>query len=118
MVESSPKLTNRIIDLGDLNRMQIKGKQKFIVKNDSLIEAYWEDNTVVTTKYTLANFVPKNLFLVQFAKLANIYFLIITMLQVIPSISISNNKPVMAVPLIGVLFLSMAKDAWEDYSRY
>jgi hypothetical protein len=38
-------------------------------------------------------------------------------LQTIPMISISNNKPAMALPLIGVVIVSMIKDAFEDYKR-
>ena len=39
-------------------------------------------------------------------------------MQIIPSISISNNKPVMALPLAIVVLVSMFKDAIEDYKRH
>ena len=39
------------------------------------------DNSIHTSKYTVADFVPKNL-IEQFSKLANIYFLIMMILQV------------------------------------
>ena len=39
------------------------------------------DNSIHTSKYTFVNFVPKNL-IEQFSKLANIYFLIMMILQV------------------------------------
>ena len=53
----------------------------------------------------------------QFKKAPNVYFLVICFLQVIPLISISNNKPAMALPLVGVVLVSMVKDAFEDYKR-
>ena len=40
-----------------------------------------ENNKISTSKYTLLNFIPKIL-LEQFSKMANIYFLIIAVMQV------------------------------------
>ena len=54
----------------------------------------------------------------QFSKASNIYFLIIMFMQMIPDISISNGKPSNLMPLSTVLFVSMVKDAFEDYKRY
>jgi hypothetical protein len=42
-------------------------------------------NAVVTSKYTMWNFIPKNIY-EQFRRVANIYFLIISLLQVRPRI--------------------------------
>lgn len=39
-------------------------------------------------------------------------------MQTIKKISISNGKPVMAAPLGLVIFVSMLKDAFEDYQRH
>lgn len=39
-------------------------------------------------------------------------------MQMIPHISISNGQPAMAPPLAFVVFLSMIKDAYEDYKRH
>lgn len=39
-------------------------------------------------------------------------------MQTIPEISISNGQPVMAAPLALVVFVSMLKDAYEDYNRH
>lgn len=40
-------------------------------------------NAIRTTKYTWLTFLPKNLF-EQFSKMANVYFLFIMLLQIIP----------------------------------
>lgn len=45
------------------------------------------------------------------------YFLVIMFMQMIDKISISNGSPAMAPPLAFVVFLSMIKDAYEDYKR-
>jgi phospholipid-transporting ATPase len=74
-------------------------------------------NIVRTSKYNIVTFIPLNL-LSQFKKMANVYFLLISFLQTIKSISISDGKSVMAVPLVFVLLVSMVKDAFEDYKRH
>lgn len=74
-------------------------------------------NSISTTKYTFYNFFFLNLF-EQFQKVANVYFLILSMLQMIPGVSITDNIPTMLPPLTFILLLSMAKDVYEDYKRY
>ena len=71
-----------------------------------------------TSKYTWYNFLPINLFEQFTKKIANLYFLIITFMQMIKVISISNGAPVMALPLAFVVVVSMIKDAYEDYKRH
>lgn len=75
------------------------------------------NNTVRTSKYNVFTFLPLNI-LNQFKKMANVYFLIISFMQTIKSISISDGKSVMAVPLVFVIMVSMVKDAFEDYKRH
>lgn len=74
------------------------------------------DNGIKTSKYTPINFVPKNLF-VQFSKVANLYFLIIGIMQMIPQISVSGGFPVIFVPLSIVVGVSAIKDFYEDLKR-
>lgn len=47
-------------------------------------------NSIRTSKYTWLTFIPKNLF-EQFSKMANVYFLFIMVLQIIPPISITGG---------------------------
>lgn len=74
------------------------------------------DNAIKTSKYTPITFVPKNLF-VQFSKVANLYFLIIGIMQMIPQISVSGGFPVIFVPLSIVIGVSAIKDFYEDLKR-
>jgi phospholipid-transporting ATPase len=61
-------------------------------------------------------FLPFSL-LKQFARIANIYFLIIAILSLIPAIS--SISPLTAIlPLIFVLLVSMVREGLEDFSRY
>lgn len=73
-------------------------------------------NYVSTTKYNLLTFVPLALIL-QFRRYANLYFLACAIMQSIPLIS--PLSPLSAVlPLVFVISLSMAREAFEDYKRY
>lgn len=75
------------------------------------------DNKIVTSKYNILNFLPLNLFW-QFSKFANLYFLILVVMECFPLISDSNGVPVLALPLCFVVGLSMIKDIYEDYIRH
>jgi phospholipid-transporting ATPase len=80
-------------------------------------QVFFTNNTVSTTKYTVFTFLPLNL-LYQFSKIANLYFLFLTILQIIPEVSISDGIPTILAPLAFIVLLSMVKDAFEDYKRY
>ena len=67
------------------------------------------DNSINTSKYTIIDFIPLNL-IIQFSKLPNIYFLIIGIMQMIPSITNSGGFPVIFIPLTMVVTVSAIKD--------
>jgi phospholipid-translocating ATPase len=73
-------------------------------------------NTIRSSRYTLWNFVPRQLFF-QFSKLANAYFLIISILQMIPGLSTTGNYTTIA-PLLVFVTISMAKEGYDDFRRY
>lgn len=74
------------------------------------------DNTIVTSKYTAWNFLPKCLF-EQFRRIANVYFLVISVLQVGTNLS-PTSKYATILPLMGVVGVTMIKEAIEDYVRF
>ena len=75
----------------------------------------FKNNTINTRKYNWVTFIPHALML-QFARPANIYFLISAILQCIPAIS--PLSPVTAlVPIIFVLSVSLIREAIEDCNR-
>lgn len=76
----------------------------------------YASNQVLTAKYTLYNFVFKNL-LEQFRRVANLFFLLIVILQFFPQFT-TINPGVSMLPLLAVLAITMAKDGYEDIKRH
>eukprot|EP01116_Phalansterium_solitarium_P015183 TRINITY_DN3338_c0_g4_i1.p1 TRINITY_DN3338_c0_g4~~TRINITY_DN3338_c0_g4_i1.p1 ORF type:complete len:1533 (+),score=566.23 TRINITY_DN3338_c0_g4_i1:101-4699(+) len=83
---------------------------------DSNDKSGFPDNTQRTTKYTLWNFLPKNLF-EQFRRASNIYFLAVVIITLVPQVS-PLNPVTSLLPVIFVLVVTAAKEAIEDYKRY
>ncbi|KXS16560.1 phospholipid-translocating P-type ATPase [Gonapodya prolifera JEL478] len=76
----------------------------------------WTTNKVKTSKYSLLTFLPKNLF-EQFRRLANFFFLTITIIQFFPDFQ--QIEPIVAaLPLIIIVFLTAVKDGIEDWRRH
>ncbi|KAK4255533.1 hypothetical protein QN277_008521 [Acacia crassicarpa] len=74
------------------------------------------DNCISNRKYTLLNFLPKNLW-EQFSRFMNQYFLLIACLQLWPLITPVNPASTWG-PLIFIFAVSASKEAWDDYNRY
>uniref|UniRef100_A0A3B3WPU5 Phospholipid-transporting ATPase n=1 Tax=Poecilia mexicana TaxID=48701 RepID=A0A3B3WPU5_9TELE len=73
-------------------------------------------NAIKTSKYNFFTFLPLNLF-EQFQRIANAYFLVLLVLQLIPEIS-SLSWFTTVVPLALVLTVTAAKDATDDINRH
>ena len=73
-------------------------------------------NTITSSRYTLYNFIPRQLF-AQFSKLANFYFLCVSSLQMIPNLSTTGTFTTI-VPLAFFVVISMAKEGYDDLRRY
>lgn len=74
------------------------------------------NNRIRTTKYTLLNFVPRNLF-EQFHRAANLYFLFLVVLNWVPLVE-AFQKEITMLPLVVVLTIIAVKDGLEDYRKY
>ena len=73
-------------------------------------------NKYVTSKYTVWNFLPKNLF-EQFLRVANFYFLLIVILMLIPGVA--PISPITTIlPLVAILSVSAIRSAVEDHARH
>ena len=91
--------------------------QFYINDNNKNLQEYphFKDNRIDTTKYNIITFLPKAL-IIQFVRLANIYFLVSAILQCIPIIS--PLAPATAVvPIIIVLSVSIIREGIEDCQR-
>jgi magnesium-transporting ATPase (P-type) len=85
-------------------------------KKKSKKKSEFISNKVRTARYTLANFLPKQL-IAQFSKLANVYFLFISCLQVIPNLS-PTGKYTTLIPLCLFVSIAMLREAYDDYKRH
>ncbi|KAK1760402.1 putative phospholipid-transporting ATPase DNF3 [Echria macrotheca] len=73
-------------------------------------------NFIRSSRYTVWDFLPKQLFF-QFSKLANFYFLVIGIMQMIPGLSTTGTYTTIG-PLIFFVGFSIAKEGYDDYRRY
>uniref|UniRef100_Q9P241-2 Isoform 2 of Phospholipid-transporting ATPase VD n=1 Tax=Homo sapiens TaxID=9606 RepID=Q9P241-2 len=104
----TPKLSGR-------HRIVVPHIQPFKDEYEKFSGAY-VNNRIRTTKYTLLNFVPRNLF-EQFHRAANLYFLFLVVLNWVPLVE-AFQKEITMLPLVVVLTIIAIKDGLEDYRKY
>lgn len=74
------------------------------------------NNIVTLSKYTIYNFIPKQL-KAQFSKVANCYFMIVAILQMIPTWSTTGQYTTI-IPLLIFMSISIAREAFDDWKRH
>ncbi|SSD61224.1 related to Probable phospholipid-transporting ATPase DNF3 [Saccharomycodes ludwigii] len=74
------------------------------------------DNVITSSRYTIYSFLPLQLY-AQFSKLANIYFFIIAILQMIPGWSTTGTFTTI-IPICIFMGISMAREVWDDFRRH
>ncbi|KAK3145027.1 hypothetical protein QOZ80_4AG0321700 [Eleusine coracana subsp. coracana] len=89
---------------------------RFVYINDDSCRNSYSNNRISNTKYTIWNFLPKNLW-EQFRRFMNQYFLLIACLQ-LWSIITPVSPATTWGPLIIIFIVSASKEAWDDYNRY
>uniref|UniRef100_A0A8D3DT71 Phospholipid-transporting ATPase n=1 Tax=Scophthalmus maximus TaxID=52904 RepID=A0A8D3DT71_SCOMX len=82
---------------------------------EAFIQQRFPDNRIVSSKYTFWNFVPKNMF-EQFRRVANFYFLIIFLVQLI--IDTPTSPITSGLPLFFVITVTAIKQGYEDWLRH
>lgn len=102
----------------DHGRIGQRGYSRVVYCNDpdnpDAVRLNYRRNYVFTTKYTVANFIPKSLF-EQFRRVANIYFLVVAFVSFSPLAPYS--APSVLLPLVVVIGGTMAKEGVEDWRR-
>uniref|UniRef100_A0A665X0B6 Phospholipid-transporting ATPase n=1 Tax=Echeneis naucrates TaxID=173247 RepID=A0A665X0B6_ECHNA len=83
--------------------------------NEAINPPKFCDNRIVSSKYTVWNFLPKNLF-EQFRRIANFYFLIIFLVQVI--VDTPTSPVTSGLPLFFVITVTAIKQGYEDWLRH
>lgn len=73
-------------------------------------------NTITSSKYSVYTFLPKQL-RAQLSKVANCYFLVVAIMQMVPSWS-TTGKYTTIVPLLIFMSISMAREAFDDWRRH
>ncbi|CAL1588546.1 unnamed protein product [Knipowitschia caucasica] len=82
---------------------------------EAFIQQRYPDNRITSSKYTFWNFVPKNMF-EQFRRVANFYFLIIFLVQLI--IDTPTSPVTSGLPLFFVITVTAIKQGYEDWLRH
>ncbi|XP_038123447.1 probable phospholipid-transporting ATPase IH isoform X2 [Cyprinodon tularosa] len=82
---------------------------------EAFIQQRFPDNRIVSSKYTFWNFIPKNMF-EQFRRVANFYFLIIFLVQLI--IDTPTSPITSGLPLFFVIIVTAIKQGYEDWLRH
>lgn len=89
-------------------------------KNDLLVDERTNKpyckNNITSSRYTVYSFLPKQLY-AQFSKVANIYFFVIAILQMIPGWSTTGTYTTI-IPLLVFMGISMTREAWDDLRRH
>ncbi|KAK6922097.1 P-type ATPase, N-terminal [Dillenia turbinata] len=110
--------TNRITSTVRLGRVEPQApghRNIFCNDREANFLVRFKGNSISTTKYNVLTFLPKGLF-EQFRRVANLYFLTISILSTTP---ISPVSPITnVVPLSLVLLVSLIKEAFEDWKRF
>lgn len=73
-------------------------------------------NGITSSRYTVYSFFPRQLAF-QFTKVANIYFLCISILQMIPGLSTTGTYTTI-IPLSIFVLLAMAREGYDDIRRH
>uniref|UniRef100_A0A3P9K8P8 Phospholipid-transporting ATPase n=1 Tax=Oryzias latipes TaxID=8090 RepID=A0A3P9K8P8_ORYLA len=84
-------------------------------QNGHYIPQRFADNRIISSKYTVWNFVPKNMF-EQFRRIANFYFLIIFLVQLM--IDTPTSPITSGLPLFFVITVTAIKQGYEDWLRH
>ncbi|KAH7889506.1 hypothetical protein F5I97DRAFT_1844721 [Phlebopus sp. FC_14] len=104
------------------------GAPRTVFVNQNLPDSYFDHkgkpkkehiyctNQVITSKYTIITFLPRNL-LEQFRRIANIFFLFIAILQFFPEFS-TISPGLVLIPILIVLSITAIKDGYEDIKRH
>ncbi|KAJ4362545.1 drs2 neo1 protein [Neocucurbitaria cava] len=116
--EQARKFIFRIKDIPpskDGRHIQLDVARKECLIDERTSQPY-TSNWIRSTRYSAWNFVPRQL-VAQFSKLANFYFLVISILQMIPGLSTTGQFTTI-VPLLFFVTLSIAKEGYDDLRRY
>lgn len=94
----------------------VKNKKNETLLVDERMNTPYVNNVITSSRYTLISFLPRQL-IAQFSKLANCYFLLVSILQLIPSWSTTGTSTTI-IPLCIFISISMLREGYEDIRRH
>lgn len=98
--------------------MQKEGQRELVIRRGKPEPGdIYCNNHISTSKYNILTLVPRSLF-EQFHRVANIWFLVVSIFQVLPFQLSPTSSWATIAPLALVLSVTMAKDAYIDYCRH
>ncbi|CUM62818.1 uncharacterized protein PRCAT00000376001 [Priceomyces carsonii] len=130
------KIKNRILGIDSLPATE-NGRAIPLTTNQSEINDYYQeelydehakslidertgepyrDNVITSAKYNIYTFLPKQL-KAQFSKIANCYFMIVAILQMIPTWSTTGQYTTI-IPLLIFISISVAREGFDDWKRH
>lgn len=124
--EEEPERDRRLSSMGGImTRPEVKPFRTIKILREGVSadeeQCLMANNSVVTSKYNLITFVPRSLF-EQFRRIANVYFLVISVLMMLGTYTELFSSPLKPfstiVPLVLVLMVTMFKDGAEDLKRH
>ncbi|KAL8403728.1 hypothetical protein RB594_008833 [Gaeumannomyces avenae] len=113
---SLPSFRRQVPPSSDGRHIPLGARWQGVELRDQRTGKPYVSNFIRSNRYTLWDFVPRQL-VFQFMKIANFYFLIIAILQMIPGLSPVASYTTGA-PLIVFVSFSIAKEGYDDYRRY
>ncbi|XP_021292682.1 phospholipid-transporting ATPase 3 isoform X1 [Herrania umbratica] len=112
---STQRAPSRTVTLGRVQPQAPAFRTIYCNDRDANYAHRYKGNSISTTKYNFFTFLPKGLY-EQFRRVANLYFLMVSILSATPY---SPVHPVTnVVPLSLVLLVSLVKEAFEDWKRF
>jgi len=87
------------------------------IKSNGLPRVQFPNNRIFTSHYTWYNFIPKNLF-EQFRSVANFYFLVLVILQLLPQFQYGSSPITTAAPMLFIVGVTALRAGFEDYKRH
>lgn len=115
--ERARKIVLRIKEIPpsqDGRHIDLNASRKTVLVDDRTGKDY-TSNMIRSTRYTAYTFVPRQL-VFQFSKLANFYFLTVSILQMIPGLSTTGTYTTI-IPLLIFVCISMTKEGYDDLRR-
>lgn len=94
--------------------ISVKTSKEYLI--DDRYHRPFVDNTISSSRYSIYSFLPKQLYF-QFSKIANLYFMTVSILQMIPSWSTTGTYTTV-IPLLIFITISILREGFDDYRRH